>query len=119
MRRTEMWATVAYGAHGMGGIGSTATGVVEIDQTTVRWIPREGEGWTHPPESFTILTPRTLFNRPSKGLAVDHPTLGRFTITALAFAPGTGAHPVQHYLGSARRTGKLRNRMIAAGAREL
>lgn len=120
MKRWETWAIVSYGDHGMAALrdNKANVGYLELVKGSMRWVPQEGEGWSVPLDEVSVLSPRTLFNRPSKGIMVSHPKLGQFRIIAAHFAPGMVADARKRYMTETRKSGKLRTALLARGAHE-
>lgn len=113
----ESWARLDFGDHGLGAQRDDPARVGLIELTdSLRWVPREGEGWAVPIAALTVHTPKSPINRPSKGVEITHPELGRLRIRALSHAPGVPLAAVQAYSGQAHKAGALLKQLLKRGA---
>jgi|GEM_PF-1986856 len=115
--RFETWARLDIGDHGMGfqRDDPQRVGFIEVSDV-LRWVPREGKDWAVPLSEVVVLTPMRWPNRPSNGVEVELPQLGRVRIRALSHPPGTPLAAAQAYQGQAARSGKLLKELVRRGA---
>ncbi|MCJ7826765.1 MAG: hypothetical protein MUP36_00770 [Demequinaceae bacterium] len=116
----KMWYTHAlldYGDHGLGHArcDPSRVGIIELTDR-IRWVPKQGEGWTVPLSAVTVVTPKAFLGLMFDGLELDLPGIGSLRIRAMNFAPNTPLAPTDRATGDATATGKLRRKIVKRGA---
>lgn len=81
--RWETWARLDLGDHGMGvqRDDPARVGLVEVSDV-LRWVPREGEGWSVPIGELAITTTVGMVRGAADGVEMRHRDLSTFRVRA-------------------------------------
>ncbi|MBN2176540.1 MAG: hypothetical protein JW722_02660 [Demequinaceae bacterium] len=116
----HIWYTHAlldYGDHGLGHArrDPSRVGIIEVTDS-IRWVPQEGEGWSFPLSTVTVVSRKAFLGLMFDGLELEIPRIGSLRIRAMNFAPNIPLRPTDRATGDAAATGKLRRKLIKHGA---